>query len=87
MRLMRFIRAFGYSGYDRRGNLRYLTDRSPDPESLRPEGVDTAVRDEALNMLCDAFDIPGRQRYCLRLDDELMAIYEAMVGPRWWGDL
>jgi len=83
----RFTQAFGYSGYDRRGDLKYLAGRSPDPAALDIDGVDPAVRDEALLLLCDAFDIPERQRYCLRLDDRLMAIYESMVGPRWWDDL
>lgn len=49
-------------------------------------GVPEDVRDEALSLLCDSFDIPGRQMHCLRRDDELMAIYHSFVGPRSWDD-
>jgi hypothetical protein len=76
-----------YSGYDWRGNAKYLLDRSTDAAQCDVPGVPDDVRDEALSTLCDSFDIPKRQMYCLRPHDELMAIYQSFVGPRYWDDL
>ena len=45
------------------------------------------IRDEALGLLCDAFDMPAKQMHYLRPADELMWLYQAMIGPRWWDDL
>lgn len=58
-------------------NVRYLRHRKADPSLCVVAGVDPAVRDQALDVICDAFLIPERQRYCLRPNDELMAIYKS----------
>ncbi len=83
----RWIRGMCYSGYDRRGNAKYLLGRADEPAQCDLDGVPPAIRDEALLMLCDSFDIPERQMYCLRPDDELMAIYQSFIGPRYWDDM
>jgi hypothetical protein len=77
-----WIRGMCYSGYDRRGNAKYLVGRDTDPALCDVDGVPATARDEALALLCDSFDIPERQMYCLRRDDALMAIYQSFVGPR-----
>jgi hypothetical protein len=87
MWLTRWLRGISYSGYNRQGNAKYLLGRAADPTQCEVEGVPSEVRDEALNLLCESFDIPERQMYCLRPDDELMAIYRSFVGPRSWDDL
>lgn len=87
MWLIQWIRGISYSGYDRRGNAKYLLGRVADATQCDLDGVLPQVRDEALTLLCDAFDIPQRQMHCLRCDDELMAIYRSFVGPRFWDDL
>lgn len=84
MWLTQWIRGMCYSGYDRNGNAKYLLGRINDPAQCEVEGVPAAIRDEALALLCDSFDIPERQIYCLRPNDELMAIYHSFVGPRSW---
>jgi hypothetical protein len=87
MRLVHWLRGICYSGYDRRGNAKYLLGRVADATQCDLEGVPPQVRDGALALLCDSFDIPERQMYCLRRDDELMAIYRSFVGPRFWDNL
>jgi hypothetical protein len=87
MRFIEWIRSSFYSGYDRRGNAKCLLGRANDPAQCEIEGVSTADRDEALTLLCDSFDIPERQKYCLRPGDELMAIYRSFVGPRSWDEM
>ncbi len=71
-----------HSVYDSRANLKYLLGRDANPAQCDVDGVPPAVRDEALAILCDSFDILERQMHCLRGDDELAAIYQSMVGPR-----
>lgn len=87
MWLTRLIRGMRYSGYDLHGDLKYLLGRTPDPTQCDMDGVPPEVRDEALAVLCDSFDIPERQMHCLRRDDELTAIYQSFVGPRFWDDM
>jgi hypothetical protein len=87
MWLTNWIRGLSYSGYDRDGNAKYLLGRANDSAQCEVDGVPAAIRDEALALLCDSFDIPERQMYCLRPDDELMAIYQSFVGPRSWDDM
>src|SRR5687768_13823761 len=87
MWLTQWIRGICYSGYDRRGNAKYLLGRAVDPTQCDVEDVPPHIRDEALGLLCDSFDIPERQMHCLRRDDELMAIYRSFVGPRFWDDM
>ena len=87
MRLTRWIRNIRYSAYDRQGDLKYLMDRASDPSLCRVEGIPARIRDEALKLICESFDIPSRQMFCLRPDDELMAIYRSLVGPRTWDEL
>ena len=87
MWLTQWIRGMCYSGYDRDGNAKYLLGRSNDPAQYEVDGVPAAIRDEALALLCDSFDIPECQKHCLRRDDELMAIYHSFVGPRFWDDM
>ena len=67
-------------GYDSAGDVKYLLGRASDPGLCVVPGVPAAVRDEALRIFCEDFDIPQRQMYCLRPDDELMAIYRSFVG-------
>lgn len=76
-----------YSGIDRGGNAKYLLGRASDAAECDVDGVPPAVRDEALALLCDSFDIPEHQMHCLRRDDELMAIHRSFVGPRFWDDM
>lgn len=87
MWLTQLIRGLRYSGYDRRGNLKYLLGRAADPAMCDVSGVPPDVRDEALALLCESFDIPEQQMHCLRPGDELMAIYRSIVGPRFWDDM
>lgn len=87
MSFRRFFQAFGYSGYDRSGRLKILVGRPAAPEAVSVAGVADTVRDEALQLLCDAFDIPAHQQYCLRLNDSLASLYQARIGPRWWDDM
>ena len=87
MRLRRFIQAFGYTGYDRRGELKVLVGRKQSSASTDIDGVSVEVRDEALEILCDSFDIPKTQQYMLRLEDTLAFLYKAMVGPKWGDDM
>lgn len=85
--LTRLLQSFLYSGYDRNGDVKYLVGRPIDPSQSNIEGVSPDIRDEALRMLCDSFDIPDRQLHCLSTDDELLTIYESLVGPRLSDDL
>jgi hypothetical protein len=87
MRLIRWIRALRYSGHDSSGDAKFLIGRAVDPAQCNIEGVPPEVRDEALKLLCESFDIPQRQMYCLRADDELLAIYRSFVGPRPFDEL
>ena len=87
MWLTRWLRGLCYSGYDRCGNAKYLLGRDADPAQCDIDWVSSAVRDEALALLCDSFDIPEHQMYCLRRGDELMSIYQSFVGPRCWDDM
>ena len=87
MGLTRWLRAISYTGFDRRGRLKVLQARPPSPEAVDVPNVSPDIRDEALGLLCDAFDIPAQQMHCLRPADELMGLYQAMIGPRWWDDL
>ena len=57
MWLTRLIQGIFYSGYDRRGNAKYLLGRVSDSRLCEDEGVAAEVRDEALSMLCDAFSL------------------------------
>jgi hypothetical protein len=84
MSLKTWWRGVRYTGYDRNGNAKYLAGRLADPSATAVDGVPAAVRDEALTLLCDSFDIPVRQIHHLRRDDELMAIYRSLIGPRSW---
>jgi hypothetical protein len=84
MSLKTWWRGVRYSGYDRNGNAKYLAGRVADPSATAVEGVPAAVRDEALTLLCDSFEIPVRQIDHLRRDDELMEIYRSLTGPRSW---
>ena len=86
---MRWSRGISYSGYDRHGKLKYLSGRPDDPGvwSAHPRPVEPEQSEEALHLLCDAFDIPEDQKYCLRPEDDLMAIYGSIVGPRSWDDM
>jgi hypothetical protein len=73
---------FWYRAHDRSGNAKFLLERVADPSaSIVPE-VPDSIRDEALRLICESFDIPVRQMYCLRADDELMALYRGINGPR-----
>ena len=74
-------------GYDRRGNATFLSGRVPDPAVLEIAGVTVAARDEALNLVCESFEIPRRQMYCLRLNDQLMELYRSFNGARNWDRL
>lgn len=87
MWLKRLISALRHTGYDKHGNVKYLLGRDADPSECLIDGVSNSVRDEALRMLCDSFDIPERQMYCLRLTDDLGNIYRSYVGPRCWDDM
>jgi hypothetical protein len=87
MWLTQLIRGMCYSGYDRNGTVKYLLGRSSDPGQCEVQGIPAAIRDEALAILCDSFDIPERQMYCLRPDDKLMAIYQSLVGRRLCDDM
>jgi hypothetical protein len=74
-------------GYDRRGDAVFLANRPPDPEALQVAGIPAASPDQALELVCKAFEIPRRQMYCLRLSDELMDIYRSFNGMRSWDRL
>lgn len=82
MWLKRWWRSVTYSGYDWHGNAKYLAGRVADPAATSVAGVSPGVRDRALKMLCDSFNIPERQMHCLHRHDELMAIYQSMSGPK-----
>src|SRR5205814_1808691 len=86
MWLTQWIRGMCYSGYDRRGNAKYLLGRPSDPTACDVRGVPPDIRDEALALLCNSFDIPERQMHCLRPQDQLWAIYRSFVGPRFCDD-
>ena len=60
---------FDYSPYDRRGNAQCLAGRKSDPAQLNLPDNSPVVRDQALELFCDAFNIPSRQMYCLRPED------------------
>jgi hypothetical protein len=76
-----------FSGYDRDGNAKFLLGRSADPKACEMEGVPAEARDTALALLCEAFDIPQGQLYCLRPNDDLMALYASFVGPRSYDEM
>jgi len=65
--------------------MKFLAGREPDPESARLPGVDPAIADDALAMIWRAFGIPKAQRYCLRPDDNLLALYHS-IYPSGWPD-
>jgi hypothetical protein len=87
MLLIKWIRGLCYSGYDWRGDAKYLLGRAVDPTQSDVEGVPPDIRDEALGLLCQAFDIPERQKHCLRGNDALFDIYRSFTGPRFWDEL
>ena len=74
-------------GFDWRGNATFLAGRAPDPEALHLPGISAEARDEALEFVCEAFEIPLRQMHCLRLGDDLMDIYRSFNGMRRWDRL
>jgi len=61
--------------YDLLGRLRCLSRRPQDPQALRPSGAEESAVETALELVCDAFFIPRRQRYQLRPEDELDWLY------------
>lgn len=74
-------------GFDWRGNATFLAGRAPDPEALRLPDISAEARDEALEFVCEAFEIPIRQMHCLRLGDNLMDMYRSFNGMRKWDRL
>ena len=82
MWLRRWWRSLTYSGCDWHGDAKYLAGRVADPAAISVNGVSPDVRDTALKMFCECFGIPERQMHCLRRNDELMAIYQSMSGPK-----
>ena len=86
MRLARLLQSLSYRAYDGHGRLKYLLGRPNDAtawanaeRSLGRDNVNTALR-----LVCQAFEIPESQMYCLRPDDDLLEIYRSKVGPRCW---
>jgi hypothetical protein len=82
MWLTSWWRSLNFNAYDKRGNAKFLLNREADPKKTAVEGISSEVRDQALTLLCKSFNIHMRQMYCLRLDDDLMAIHRLMDGTK-----
>ena len=63
--------------YDKVGNLKYLLGRNSNIDECVIENIPLEITDKALDIICDSFDIPITQKYCLRLNDKFMDIYES----------
>jgi len=61
--------------YDLCGRLRCLSPRPKDRQVFRLRGAEESAVETALELVCDAFFIPRRQRYQLRPEDELAWLY------------
>jgi hypothetical protein len=71
-----------HRSHDCRGDAKFLRGRPIDASASAMPGVPDSVRDDALGLICDSFEIPRRQMYCLRRDDALLMIYDGINGPR-----
>ncbi len=70
-------------GFDRRGRIRFLLGREPDPTQCVPPGIAPDVAERALTLIRDAFVIPREQWHCLRPHDELLALHNSVTPPGW----
>ena len=67
------------------GKLRYLIARDPIPTLLELKGIPFDFVRRVLSIICESFDIPGSQMYCLRLEDNLADIYRTFVEGSLFG--
>jgi|GEM_PF-1156636 hypothetical protein len=77
--LKSFYRWLTYSAYDLRGNLRVLTERTNDPSAFNHLSASEGDIRRALGIICESFFIKQNQQFCLRPEDNLADIYNAIT--------
>jgi hypothetical protein len=68
-----------YSAFNPNGKLRLLAERAVDPDAFISVDASQADIRRTLAIICDSFDIDSTQQFCLRPEDNLGDIYNAMT--------
>ena len=66
-------------GWNSSSRLKYFENRVPATGACAADGIPTETVNQALNMFCEAFDIPAPQRLCILATDRIQDIYRSMV--------